>query len=118
MKQIFKGVATFIVGIIFFILLAYISSIYHIKLGIIILFINLLALSVLLYELLRQKQYSFIKRVAIEIPFVFTFGMALNSLERWYSNTSPIINIQNGVFITLAYLFLRLILQIKKTRKP
>ncbi len=117
MKQIFKKAAFFIIGIISFILLAYISSIYHIKLAIIILLMNLLIISILLYELLRQKQYSFIKRVAIEIPFVFTFGVALDYLESWYSNASPTINIQGGLMITGAYLLARLGLQITKIKK-
>ncbi len=75
---------------------------------------NLPSLSILLYELLRQKQYSFIKHVASEIPFIFTFGVAL---EFWYVNVSPIINIQSGVLMAEAYLLVRLILQIKKIRK-
>ena len=114
MKQIFKKITFFIIGII---LSAYISYIYHIKLAIIALIINLLVISILLYKLLKQKQYSFIKRVTIEIPFVFTFGVALDYLESWYSNASPTINIQSGLMITGAYLLARLVLQIKKINK-
>ncbi len=114
MKQIFKNAVFFIIGIISLMLFAYIKITYNIKLAIIVMLMNLPSLSILLYELLRQKQYSFIKRVASEIPFVFTFGIAL---EFWYGNVSPIINILYGVLMAEAYFMLRLILQIKKIRK-